>query len=127
MADGDVRRAWGAVAVWWLAMLLVTSLPGDLVPPLPDLGFRLDRVVHFGMYGVQGVLIARALGRRAPAVLVAALLALSLVGALDELHQLWIPGRDAEVGDWLMDTLGAGTGLACATLMMRTRLATWLR
>ena len=113
--------------MWWLAMLLVTSLPGDMVPPLPDLGFRLDRLVHFGMYAVQGVLIARAMGRRPPALLVAALLALSAVGALDEVHQLWIPGRDAEVGDWLADTLGAGTGLAFGTLAMRTRLATWLR
>ena len=106
------RRAWGAVAVWWLAMLLVTSVPGDMVPALPDLGFRIDRVVHFGMYAVQGVLIARALGRRAPTVLLLAWLVLSVVGALDEVHQMWLPGREAEVGDWMMDALGAGTGLA---------------
>ena len=120
------RRAWGAVAAWWVAMLLVTSVPGDMVPTLPDLGFRIDRVVHFGMYAVQGVLIARALGRRVPAVLLLAWLVLSVVGALDEVHQMWMPGREAEVGDWMMDTLGAGAGLALATLAMRTRLASWL-
>ena len=120
------RRAWGAVAVWWVAMLLVTSVPGDMVPTLPDLGFRIDRVVHFGMYAVQGVLVARALGRRAPTALLLAWLVLSIVGALDEVHQMWLPGREAEVGDWMMDTLGAGTGLALASLAMRTRLASWL-
>jgi VanZ family protein len=120
------RRAWGAVGVWWLAMLLVTSVPGDMVPALPDFGFRIDRVVHFGMYAVQGVLVARALGRRHVGVLIAAGLVLSAIGALDEVHQMFLPGRDAEVGDWMADTLGAGAGLAAATLAMRTRLSSWL-
>jgi VanZ family protein len=53
--------------------------------------------------------------------------ALSLLAALDELHQLFIPGRDAEVSDWLADTVGATAGLAVGSRLMASRFAAWLR
>ena len=31
----------------------------------------------------------------------------SIYGAVDELHQSYVPGRDASVFDWIADTLGA--------------------
>ena len=30
---------------------------------------------------------------------------------VDEVHQSFVPGRDASVYDWLADTLGAGFGV----------------
>jgi VanZ family protein len=51
---------------------------------------------------------------------------LSVWAALDELHQLFIPGRSAEVGDWASDTLGASLGLLVGTRLMSSRLARWL-
>ena len=47
--------------------------------------------------------------------------------ALDELHQLFIPGRSAEVSDWLSDTLGASLGLYVGRRLMISRLGRWLR
>jgi VanZ family protein len=55
----------------------------------------------------------------------ALLLALSLAslyGATDEFHQSFVPGRSADVLDWLADTLGAALGASAAgaaTLALR--------
>ena len=34
-----------------------------------------------------------------------------LVGAADEIHQHFLPGRVAGLDDWLADAVGAGLGL----------------
>jgi VanZ family protein len=45
--------------------------------------------------------------------LLAALLLPLAVGAADEWHQLYLPGRDGSVDDWLADAVGIGlAGLA---------------
>lgn len=124
----DERRdAWIAVGLWLVLQLTLTSLPGKDIPI--DLPHPIDWVGHFGMYLGLGSLIARAAsvkgwpGRRL--LWVAA--ALSLLGALDELHQLFIPGRDCELGDWIVDTLGGGFGLLIGSRIMASRLGSWLR
>lgn len=120
-------RAWGAVAVWLAAMATVTSVPGSMVPDLPSvLPVPIDRPVHFGTYAMLGVLVARALRDRGAGRLVAAWAVIALVGGLDEWHQRLLPGRDAELVDWLMDITGAACGLALGTLLLRTRMARWL-
>lgn len=62
-----------------------------------------DKVAHFFYYGTMAFLLGHGVGRRwlwIPLVLVPA------VGALDEWHQLSVPGRDASFFDWLADELG---------------------
>ena len=62
-----------------------------------------DKLAHFLYYGAMAVLLGHGVGRRwlwLPLVLVL------LIGALDEWHQLYVPGRDASVFDWLADGLG---------------------
>ena len=66
-----------------------------------------DKVAHFCYYGLMAVLLAHGLGRR---WLWVVLLLVPIVGALDEWHQLYVPGRDASVFDWMADA--AGTGVA---------------
>ncbi|MDR2068736.1 MAG: VanZ family protein [Spirochaetaceae bacterium] len=39
-------------------------------------------------------------------------------GAIDELHQYFVPGRDCNVWDWLADSLGAMMGTALAIPVM---------
>ncbi len=72
-----------------------------------------DKVVHFCVYGLLATLVCR-LGRgwRGAAV---ALVAASLYGASDEWHQSMVPGRAAELADWVADTLGAATAVALYT------------
>lgn len=44
------------------------------------------------------------------------LLAACAFGAFDEWHQSFVPGRDASLGDWAADTLGAMAGLTAMAL-----------
>ncbi len=121
------RRAWLMVVVWVAFVELLTSLPGSALPTV-TLPFRIDWVAHFCLYGVLGLLLARAarvsLWPWQRLVLLA--LAISAFGVLDELHQLFIPGRSAEVMDWLMDTTGSATGIVAFTLAMRFDFWRWL-
>ena len=122
------RRAWVTVFVWLAFVEVLTSLPGNALPSLPSFPVRLDWVAHFGMYAVLGALLARVglLENWSRRRLVLTVVMISLFGVLDELHQLFIPGRDAEVGDWMMDTLGSATGFAVLRWVARTSWGAWL-
>ena len=93
-------------------ILVLTSWPS------PRIGVDVsgaDKVVHFGIYGILGVLVTRALAPpRTRVDLLAALAGMTVFAMLDELHQYWIPGRDASVADWAADLLGATVGLVLA-------------
>jgi VanZ family protein len=115
--------------VWGLFLLTLTSWPSP--PEVPVLSWvpNYDKLVHSVLYGVEGFLLYfavawpprfRATWRR---VLVIGG-ALALFGTLDEIHQLWIPGRSAEVGDAVMDTLGGLAGAVAALGVSRRPSAT---
>ena len=118
---------WAAVVVWIAIQLTLTSLPGAAIPV--SIGHPVDWVGHFGMYAILGGLIARvgAFKTWPTKRLVVAALIISLGGALDEIHQYFIPGRDMEFGDWVSDTLGAITGLAVGAMLMKSRFRKWLQ
>lgn len=120
-------RAWVAVALWLALQVTLTSLPGKAIPV--GLPHPLDWMGHMTLYGGIGFLVARvaALRKWPTRWLVWAGILLSVWGALDELHQLFIPGRDAEVGDWVADTLGGALGLYVGMRLMNSRYARWLR
>ncbi len=115
------------MAVWIAIQLTLTSLPGAAIPV--SIGHPLDWVAHMGLYGALGALIARvgALNGWPRRRLILAALLISLGGALDEVHQYFIPGRDMEFGDWCFDTLGAITGLAVGARIMKSKVAKWLQ
>ncbi len=121
------RRAWWAVGLWVAGQLVVTSVPGSAVPV--DVRHPVDWFVHAGIYGMLGLLVARAAGLAAwpPRRLAWAAVALAVAGALDEVHQLFIPGRDAAADDWAFDALGAVAGLLLGSWLMRSKAARWLR
>lgn len=106
---GMGRRQW----VWplFFAGLIVAMSHRSTVPGPGWPG--LDKAVHFGAFGLLATLVCR-LGRgwRAAAWVV---VAVSVFGAVDEWHQSHVPGRTAEVADWVADTLGAVVAVALYT------------
>jgi len=116
---------WFAWLGWCGGILWLSSLgPGDL--PKAAL-LTWDKLNHFAAFAVGGWLAATAwqLGRPSvsnlwrvglPIVIVAAF------GALDELVQLFTPGRTgADLYDWIADFLGAVAG-ALFSLFTHARL-----
>jgi len=72
-----------------------------------------DKVVHCGLFAVFAVLIGLAGGLlRLPriALLFLAFAGAVAIGALDELHQATLPGRQAGLDDFAADALGAAIG-----------------
>lgn len=119
-------RAWVALVLWLVLQVTLTSLPGKAIPV--DLPHPLDWLGHCSLYAGIGALVARvgALRRWPARRLVLAGILLSAWAAVDELHQKFIPGRDAEVSDWLSDTLGGALGLYLGMRAMNSRFARWL-
>lgn len=106
------------LGVWFVGLWLVSSLPGNEVslPAFP----HADKIAHFGYFLGGGLLLSwlfRCLGKwsvRRIALIV--LLVISVVGAVDELHQTFTPGRSGgDHGDWLADVSG---GLAGAWIFL---------
>jgi VanZ family protein len=103
------------ISYTWLALgyailiLIVSSIP-DLSPP--QLGFRFqDKLYHFLEYAVFSILLFFALFNsprnflRKNFLIIAILIGL-VFAAIDEIHQSLIPGRSADVKDFLADFLG---------------------
>lgn len=108
-------------ALLWLALVLtLTSIPNPNVPVALAGG---DKAAHAIMYGVLGALVASALGDR-PRLwswLIGAWAGIAAIAALDEWHQLFIPGRSASAGDWVADTAGVGFALLVFGVALRRR------
>lgn len=109
------------VAVWTGVILTITSWPS---PPSPDgLPAGTDKLIHFSMYAVLGLLVGRAMRARGGARLLVTVAVLSACAAADEWHQSWIPTRSSDVRDWVADTMGATVGIVAATRRARPALS----
>lgn len=102
-----VVRALVPALVW---AIFVLYIGGRSSVPSPGLDLPLDKVAHFTMYGILGLLAARA-ARQAPRGVGWWFIAAGLLmGLLDELRQQRIPTRSADPLDWLADALGFTLG-----------------
>lgn len=102
-------------AFWLLWPALAVVMYGQLEPAeeLPDLGW--DKLLHFTAYFGLALLATLAWGRRVQVFMICILVV--VLGGVMELLQLLV-GRDAEWGDLVANTLGAGLGTGLAALML---------
>jgi VanZ family protein len=100
---------WAPVVIYMALIFGVSAMPSPPGPPGPF----TDKQIHAGVYFGLGALFVRALAggwRRivtARTAVLAAVLA-TLYGATDEIHQRFVPPRQAEWGDLAADAAGAG-------------------
>jgi VanZ family protein len=84
--------------------------------PLPVLSENVwDKALHTVEYAGLALLVSRAWQEEGVGrgwALVLAIVVTMLYAASDEVHQLWVPGRDSSVFDWSADAIGGTAGAA---------------
>ncbi|MBM3778858.1 MAG: VanZ family protein [Acidimicrobiia bacterium] len=116
---------WGPVVVYMAAIFWLSSLSFPPRPPVLS-----DKAGHLLLYAGLGAVIVRALAGGLPARIgwgpgLMAVAITAVYGVTDELHQLYVHNRSAEIGDVYADALGGATGtLLCALwgIIARSRL-----
>lgn len=102
------RARWLPLIVYVVIIFALSAVPGLGVPG--TFVYR-DKLAHLVEYGGLGWLVHRAARDTWPTApglrrALLGILAVSLLGACDELFQAGVPGRDSSVVDWAADTLG---------------------
>jgi VanZ family protein len=121
-SEGPRWRLWVPVILYALAIFVSSSVEQPQMVPA-TVG---DKTLHAAAYAVLALLTLRALaggtwnGVTPAAAVVAAALA-SAYGVADEVHQLFVPGRQFDPRDMLADSVGAGAACAAAWLVARVR------
>ena len=101
------------LVVYWLVLLGATSFPVDYIPAV-GIG---DKFEHLFAYMGLTVLLNLTIVFQNKFILLKkkntlfTFIISGLYGALDEVHQYFIPGRSCELFDWIADLLGILLGL----------------
>ena len=98
---------------YWLTIFVATSLPAEA---LPETGVG-DKIEHLVAYFILGVFISLLLLFQNKYMILKKYFLLSafvlclLYGSIDEIHQLFIPGRQCDIIDLTADTIGISAGI----------------
>ena len=111
-----------ALSIFMLSSRSKLPLPDSVVFP------GMDKVLHALAFGCFAFSFSYWLGRdmwkSKPAVCVLIVcIAAACYGASDEIHQMFVPGRDASVYDWIADCTGALAASLVRTAIVRKKSA----
>jgi len=118
--QGHPKDIQGLFLFYWLPVLIFAAViffqSAGPSPLQIDLFDWFDKLVHFVVYAVFGILIYRAVGTTFPEkpqkwILLSSILLGSFYGATDELHQLFVSARNGDFFDFLADTAGVAAGV----------------
>jgi len=114
----------GTAVLYWLLTLCymgiifyLSSLHNVHLPKLPR---NFDKVIHMCAYIPLAYLFYLSLKKSGinKYIFILAVICAITYAITDEFHQVFVPGRDASVGDLLADTLGAFLGSLAARITM---------
>jgi hypothetical protein len=113
MAIPRVVWTWAPVVLWAGLIFGLSSVP-DLGTGLGGWDLVLRKLAHFGEYAVFGFLLVRAIESELLSLVAGIAYALT-----DELHQHFVPGRQAAFRDVAVDAAGVLLGVALARRVLR--------
>lgn len=110
-----------------LYSLFIFVMSSFSAPPTPKFDLEWgDKVTHAGAFGLMMLFTFRGVrwllpGRSLTVQLMIAFLYCITYGATDEIHQHFVPDRQADIFDWVADTVGAGLGAIFIATALRYR------
>lgn len=99
------------------AIVALSLVPGDFRPHIGS----SNHIEHFAAYFATVLLLARGYFETPRFIVIA--LSLTVLAAVLEIAQLWVPGRMGRVTDFAGGILGIWIGIAGATFVRRARRA----
>ena len=108
---------WLLVVLWAGLIFGLSSIP-SLATDLGTWDLVLRKLAHMTEYAVLGFLLARALGREVPALIVGVAYAVT-----DEIHQHFVAGRHGAAYDVAIDAAGVLIGVYVLPRLARRALA----
>lgn len=106
---------------YWITLIIATSLPSKDIPNLKI----NDKIEHFLAYLVLGFLFNLAVIFQnkykylKKYAFLSTIVFLSIYAIIDELHQVFIPGRECSFLDWGADTIGILLGVLTTYIFMK--------
>ena len=102
---------WRLLAALLVGLLSIGLFVGGAAPVAVGL-FKApwDKLAHLSVFAVIGMAFGLCTGTRGWRMVLWTIAAALAVGAMDEIHQLWLPGRDAGWDDLAADALGGVLG-----------------
>jgi VanZ family protein len=115
---------WLPAAAYMLLIWALSSIAGQF--NFSHVPFQ-DKGVHFVEYGTLAVLLSHAIRGtwrelRPISTFALAVVLTTLWGITDEIHQAYVPGRNADVEDVLADALGATLAAGLYAVAVRIQL-----
>ena len=117
--------------LYWLPLILYCLLifiqsANPSPEQIPSFKF-VDKLLHYAAYAVMGVLFYRAyqtlkIKDNLRMLMLLSAVSASLYGISDEIHQSFVPFRQAEVADVIADMLGAFSGVYLYQLLVVSRI-----
>jgi VanZ family protein len=105
--------------VGWAALIFALSSIPDLGTGLGGWDLALRKAAHLAEYAVLGALLARALYNTIAGWAWLSWVAGTVYAASDELHQHFVPGRQASALDLAIDATGVAVGVLAVRFAWR--------
>ena len=115
---------WLPVFIYCLLIFMQSSYPSpESVPDLP----YIDKLFHIAVYALLGALFLRAfktlrIQQNLKLVMILSILLSSLYGISDEIHQHFVPFRNADFMDAMADMIGSVGGVCVYQLFLSKQI-----
>jgi len=106
---------------YWLLLIIATSIPSNDIPNLK----LNDKIEHLLAYFILGflfnlmVLVQNKFIYFKERAFTTTIILLGIYALIDELHQLFIPGRDCSFFDWSADIIGVFFGVFTINFLLK--------
>ncbi len=108
------------LTVYWIVIFILTSLPAESVPEV-GIGDKFQHVIAFCVLAIL-LYLTLIIQNKFPIIkrksTIYSILILFGYAVLDELHQLFIPGRSGDVIDVVADLIGGIIGLIIVRIIV---------